>query len=264
VLSSLPWFVWAVLGLIIVIPVTIGIAVMAGNERRVGRAGLKHVRQMSLPDFIQYLTTLYDGLGYHVERPGKGSGDYGVDLILTDGTGRRTAVSARHFQARVGRDEIRALHEGAEYHRCKDALVVTTVGFASAAVAMAEETGAILWDTGDLADAMDKVRARPSFGSGRGGLVPTDAAPAAQGTALPSRLGAGRPAAQAPQPRSPQPALPPQAPTPIAAEPGEANGPPCPVCGTPMMAREAAGRGIWLCSRFPRCNGAQMRGEAPK
>lgn len=37
------------------------------------------------------------------------------------------------------------------------------------------------------------------------------------------------------------------------------TGPACPECGSPMVARMAGGRPIWLCSRFPGCKGARTK-----
>jgi hypothetical protein len=268
--SSLPWFIWAIILLVILIPAAIAIAVLTADRRKLARAGLQDVRQMAPAEFVRYLTTLFSGLGYRVEQPGDG-GEYGVDLVLTDGTGRRTAVCARHYLTRVDRDEIRAGQDGAEYQRCSDALVVTTAGFTGGAVTMGEETGAILWDAGDLADAMDKVRNRPSFGAGDGArtLAESPAAGSMTDDTPPSRAAARRaPGSEGPaypaQALRPAGTVPDQTPTPIAAQPEGPKGPPCPVCGTAMLPREAAGRAIWLCSRFPRCSGAAIRGDSPR
>jgi hypothetical protein len=36
-------------------------------------------------------------------------------------------------------------------------------------------------------------------------------------------------------------------------------GPACPKCGAPMTARRANDQAIWLCSRFPQCNGSKLK-----
>lgn len=240
--SSMPWPVYVLLLGILAIPVAIVVAGQLKVERLKARAGLEELSRMALPEFLKYLTNLFAGLGYHVDRPPAQSG-YGIDLILTDGTGRRTAVQASRYDERVAAEAIRELSEGAGYHRCQDALLVSLKGFAGPAVTMAEETGAMLWDLADLADAMDKVRSRPSFGAvGAERRV----APAA-GRQLP---------AERPAPVSPE--LPADPPPPEEAGP---KGPPCPICRKPMEPRVAAGREIWLCSRFPRCNGAKLKDE---
>lgn len=220
---------WPVIALVCVLAAAIPLVVVVLSRIRRGqllaRAGLQDLAHMDLPAFLRYLTTLLSGLGYQVEKTPDRS-QYGVDLILTDGTGRRTAVHARHYNLPVEKAVIAEVQEGAGYHRCQDSLIVTTARYTGGAVSAAEETGAILWDLGDLADNMVKVMERPNFQQ--------PAAPPATG---------------------PAPAPVAAAVTPVSSTP------PCPICGRPTVARSAAGRDIWLCSRFPRCNGALMRGQ---
>lgn len=238
--SSVPWPVYVLLLGLIAIPLALVVAGQVKVERLKDRAGLSDLSRMALPEFLKYLTNLFAGLGYQVDRPPAQSA-YGADLILTGGTGRRTAVQARHFSERITPEAVRELSEGAGYHRCQDTLLISVRGFAGPAVTMAEETGAMLWDLNDLADAMDKVRSRPSFGA-----LGAD------------RSGGGRQGERAeraaPSRQAPVVDLPP----PDVRGP---SGPPCPICRTPMEPRVAAGREIWLCSQFPRCTGARLKDD---
>ncbi|HYF93509.1 MAG TPA: restriction endonuclease [Symbiobacteriaceae bacterium] len=233
----MPWYVYLLILTAVGLPLMYMWVQASREVRTLARAGLPHARKMAWPEFQRYLESLFAGLGYQVERPGQRS-DYGADLILKDGTGRRTAVNARHFKERITPEMLGEVSEGAEYYGCQDTLVVSVMGFTNKAIDQSEQSGTILWDAADLAGAMDKVRTRPSFQSREPArFVPEGAAPAAAG------LAATR-----------------EAPAPAATEPMAAfQGPPCPVCGKPMEPKIAAGRDIWLCSRFPRCNGATMR-----
>lgn len=234
--DAIPWYVYVLFLGAVGLPLGYMWIQASRADRILTRAGLTHVRRMAFPEFIRYLETLFAGLGYQIERPPART-DYGADLILKDGTGRRTAVNARHFKEKVGPDVLSEVAEGAEYFTCQDTLIISVDGFTNKAVDRGEETGAILWDAEDLADAMDKIRARPSFQPREQARpVPATLAPAA------GLMSAAR-----------------ELPLPVAAEASGPSGPPCPVCGKPMEPRLAAGRDIWLCSRFPRCNGAEMR-----
>ncbi|HLN59968.1 MAG TPA: restriction endonuclease [Symbiobacteriaceae bacterium] len=235
-LSLIPWWVYLLVGLGLAgVPVTILLMRRNGSAKTLARAGLTDLGAMELPDFLRYLTTIFNGLGYTVERiPAKG-GDPVADLVLVDSTGRRTAVSARHFKNAVDAPVVKQLAENAAQYRCKDALVVTTAKFSNAAIAAAEELGAILWDPADLADAMEKLQASPGFSQSR-----SEAAAAAA---------SGGPAGLAAAPAQPQ----------VQELDNGPKGPPCPYCGSPSVARMAVGKEIWLCSRFPRCNGAVLR-----
>jgi hypothetical protein len=232
--DAVPWPVYLLFLAAVLLPLGFKLRQQLKADRNLQRAGLAHIHRMAWPEFVRYLETLFSGLGYQVERAA-GKTDYGVDLILKDGTGRRTAVNARHFKERVDKPALPEVAEGAAFYDCQDTLLITVVGYTNGAINMAEETGALLWDTEDLADAMEKVRTRPSFQASK-----------------PARTAAGRETAAA--------VVPPPAPAPAVPEaPAGPKGPPCPICGKPMEPKLAAGREIWLCSRFPRCNGAQLK-----
>ncbi|HWI64870.1 MAG TPA: restriction endonuclease [Symbiobacteriaceae bacterium] len=240
-LAAIPWYVYLLFLGAVGLPMAYMWAGALREERTLARAGLSHVRRMAWPEFLRYLEALFAGLGYQVERT-PSRNDYGADLLLKDGTGRRTAVNARHFKERVGPEALQEVAEGAQYHDCEDTLVVSAVGFTNKAIDASEENGTILWDAGDLADAAEKVRIRPSF-------QPREA----------HRPGAVPPAAGSHIAASLQAAATREIPLPPADPQAAPQGPPCPVCGKPMEPKVAAGREIWLCSRFPRCNGAELR-----
>lgn len=260
-LAAIPWPIFVLMAGAIGLPVVYLWVQAVREERLLRRAGLNHARQMPLPDFIRYLETLFTGLGYHVRRTPQRD-DYGADLLLKDGTGRQTAINARHFKERIAPEVLREVASGAEHHECEETLVVSIIGFANMTIDDAEETGTILWDASDLADAMEKVRTRPqprlswdespAPGDPRGG-TPEGPNPFARAPLAPG------PAAQSPFSPAPVAAARQPVPLPPAPEPQAPSGPPCPICKQPMEAKIAAGREIWLCSRFPRCNGAALR-----
>lgn len=234
-MSSMLWVIGGILLAAVAVPLIVLVTQQLKRERLLTRAGLSEHSKMNLPDFLRYLETLFGGLGYRVEKlPSRDDG--GLDLVLVDGTGRRTAVLARRWKERIDRSALQRVAEGAAYHQCEDTLVLSIAGYQNNAIAMAEETGAFLWGAEDLADAMEKVRTRPSF----------QPAERARTSAAIQSNSAGQPKQAA--------AL--QTPTVDQVTP---QTPLCPHCRSAMAPRVAAGREIWLCSRFPRCNGARMK-----
>ena len=239
-MTNMIWIIGGILLAAIALPLTLLVIQQMKRDRLLTRAGLQEHGKMSLPAFLRYLETLFSGLGYRVEKlPARDDG--GLDLVLVDGTGRRTAVLARRWKERIDRDAIQRVADGAAYHQCEDTLILTVAGYQNSAIAMAEEIGAFLWGAEDLADAMEKVRTRPSF--------------------QPGERGRSSAAAQNSVPAAQQKVFAPlQTPTVDHVSP---QTPLCPICRSAMAPRVAAGREIWLCSRFPRCNGARMKDGQP-
>jgi|GEM_PF-2178473 len=258
-LSSIPWQVYAVILFALSLPLLAKFAEQLRRQRRLERAGLHDLHRMGGEQFDRYLERLFRGLGYQVQRPpGRGA-----DLVLVSGTGGRTAVLSRHWQEAVDAPVVAKAVEGAEALGCQEVLVVTTVRFRNQAIGAAEKQQVLLWDLADLAGAMVKIGQRQGV---RGTVLPDVGQEPPGGPALPVGPVVSPGARVAP----PVPARPvvPQG-SAVAQlrsnpEPGLAASridasPPCPRCGAPTLARQAAGRSIWLCSRFPKCNGARLR-----
>lgn len=220
--------------------ISVGLLLMVGliaallvllQKRRSGadeaQAKLDRVRNMSGEEFERYLAWLFHQMGYQVQMTPR-QGDFGADLILTDRSGRRTAVQAKCWNDKqmVGVPDLHEVFGGAAVYDCQDRLFVTTARYTAAARWMAQKTGTHLWDLDDIARAMAQV------GTGR-----PPAAAVSRVEPLQRR--------PAPQPtRVPVPQLPP-------------SGPSCPDCGSAMTKRSVAGQLVWVCSRFPHCRGAR-------
>ncbi len=197
-------------------------------EELMRRAGLSYIGQIPNFDVDAYLQDLFRNLGYRVEEVPKRE-ELAADLVLTDGTGRRVAVLARHFEERVTEEAIQNLVIDAVELQCQERLVVSIDGFTGGARRLAAQTGTHLWDLKRLAEAMERA---------------TQAAIAA----AVDRTGG----LHGPAPHQPAQAA-------VEPSPFAPRGPACPICGSPMRPRLALGREIWLCTRFPRCNGARSR-----
>ncbi|HYF93973.1 MAG TPA: restriction endonuclease [Symbiobacteriaceae bacterium] len=237
---SFPWWFYALFAVPIVWPLIQRLVQEIIDERRFARAGLSDIRRMSWRDFEKYLAHLFRSLGYQTEVTPP-SGDYGVDVILTDGSGRRIAVQAKRWKGKkVGAPEIQKTIGGAAYYKCQQAIVVTTSGYTDQAQEMARKTGVQLWGLKELGDAMELARSR---GAG------TQPASATQPAPKPSATAEG-----------PKPVGAPARPLGLPVKPGTATGnPACPKCGAHMVERTAQGTAIWLCSRFPACQGNLLK-----
>lgn len=243
---SLPWWFYAAIAVPIVWPLIERLAKELINERRFARAGLTDVKKMTGRDFENYLGHLFRGMGFKVEIT-PAAGDFGVDLILTDASGKRIAVQAKRWKQRVGNEAVQAVVGGAAYYKCQETMVVTTSGYTPKAVQMARETGTRLWDVRDLADAMDKVRARGTAAQNQ--VAATTTPVAKQTTTAPAPRSASAPSK--PGPKSAQSLG-------LPVKPGAAVvSPLCQQCGTQMVRRKVEGRDIWLCGRFPACRGSK-------
>jgi hypothetical protein len=161
---------WALFAVGILGPVLLGLGGdwVGGwlERRRFGRAGLQEIRQMHWREFERFLGHLFEALGHTVQLTPP-AGDHGVDLVLTDAAGRRTAVQAKHWRRqKVGEPEVQRTIGGARYYRCEHVMVITTSAYTDEARAFARQTGVELWTLRELGAAMERVR------SGGGPVAP--------------------------------------------------------------------------------------------
>jgi restriction system protein len=233
-----PWQIWVLLALGLVAPLIGKLINEVLDAQRYAKAGLSNVKRMTGRDFEKYLGHLFRGLGYRVELTPE-SGDYGVDLILTDSTGHRVAVQAKRWKGKVGVKAIQEVLGGSAYYKCHETLVVTTAEFTNQAKIMAGKTETRLWAIDELADAMERVRT--------------------SGKVAAARVSAARPTGQPESRKFVPPVV--QAKTatrtPIGT-PSMGSTPACPQCDSGMVERRANGRKVWLCSRFPSCKGYRL------
>lgn len=240
------------------------------NAHRYAHTGLAEVRRMDWREFEHYLGYLFRALGYQATVT-QASGDFGVDVLVTAPDGTKIAVQAKHWRSEyVGVEHVLKTVGGAAHYGCQRAIVVTTSGITDAAREASRTTGVELWGPKELAEAIDRARART------GALPAAKAAGAPVGLPIPRKQAMPRVATPVGLPVPKQTALPRvPAPTglplprqtaqvqttkPIAqSAPPSPQAPRCPKCGKPMTPKIALERPIWLCSRFPECNGFIMQ-----
>jgi hypothetical protein len=89
--------------------------------------------------FESEVELFFRSCGFAVETTAK-SGDFGVDLIVSDGE-MRIAVQVKNLTAAVGVAAIQEVTAGAFHYRCSRKMVVANNGFSDAAAALATSTG---------------------------------------------------------------------------------------------------------------------------
>ncbi len=116
-----------------------------------GGEGLGHYRSygadwrvMRGTEFECFLGQVFETLGYQV-RMTKGSGDQGVDLIVT-GKGRKIAVQAKGYANTVGNHSVMEASAGMIFYGCDSCVVVTNSRFSPLARKLAARIGCLLID----------------------------------------------------------------------------------------------------------------------
>lgn len=107
---------------------------------------------MSPEEFEHYVADGFRRKGYAVEVTRFG-GDFGADLIVKSEIGK-AAVQVKQYAAgnNVGVRDVSHVLGAKKYYKCDSALILTTSGFTTAAIAMAKQTGVILWAGARLDD----------------------------------------------------------------------------------------------------------------
>ena len=81
--------------------------------------------------------------GYDARTTGN-TGDYGVDIIATDGNGNKMAIQCKYHKSIVGVEAIQAVYAGGRFYDCTQFAVVSNSGFSNNAIIMAKKLGVYL------------------------------------------------------------------------------------------------------------------------
>jgi restriction system protein len=96
-----------------------------------------YVDQMDGWQFELLLKILFERLGYAAELVG-GSGDQGLDLIVSDYDGR-FGIQAKRHSSPVGNFAVQALYAGIKYHDCQIGLLIATSGLTRSAMELVQK-----------------------------------------------------------------------------------------------------------------------------
>lgn len=106
------------------------------------------IRQAHKKDGIAYereIENMLNVKGYNVKAT-KGVGDFGVDIIITNGDGSLTAVQCKMQEAPAGVDAIQEVYAGGRFYDCTKFAVICEQGFSNPAIIMARKLGVYLCD----------------------------------------------------------------------------------------------------------------------
>lgn len=107
-----------------------------------------YIDNLSGEEFENYLHSLFEGLGYEVERT-PASNDYGADLIIRRNE-EKIVVQAKRYSSSVGISAIQEIVAAKSYYQADRCLVVTNNYFTSNAVSLANANDVELWDREQL------------------------------------------------------------------------------------------------------------------
>ncbi len=119
---------------------------------RIARSGIADIDTMDGRTFEQYLVTLFERLGYHVELT-QYRGDYGADLVI-EKDDRRTAVQAKRYSKPVGLKAVQEVVASKGTYRCDAAMVVANRGYTPQAKRLAADNDVELWDRERLVEML--------------------------------------------------------------------------------------------------------------
>ena len=117
---------------------------------RLKRNDINEVDIMNGRAFEQYLTWLFQQLGYKAQNIGD-TGDFGGDLIVIRDN-IKTVVQAKRYHKPVGISAVQEAIGARGYYKTDQAIVVTNQPYTQAAKKLAETNNISLWDRQILID----------------------------------------------------------------------------------------------------------------
>lgn len=149
----------AVVSIFLVLAVILVIIFMIGMQKRerLRRSGISEVDKMDGLKFERYLAELFKSQGYSTVVT-QGSGDYGVDLILSR-QGKRIAVQAKRYKNNVGLEAVQQVQAGKAKYNCSEAWVVSNSNYTDQAISLAKANGVRLIARQELIEMMLKMNA---------------------------------------------------------------------------------------------------------
>lgn len=118
-------------------------------QRQYAHTTLSHLDQMDGLQFEHYLAGLLRERGYSAEVT-RGSGDFGADIILTEGS-KRIAVQAKRWREAVGIGAVQEVIAAKEYYQCQATWVIATARYTPQARELAKKANVMLIDRNTLA-----------------------------------------------------------------------------------------------------------------
>lgn len=120
------------------------------------RSDIREVDRMNGHDFERYLMHLFKRHGYKASKT-KGSGDFGVDLLL-EKDNCTIAVQAKRYKSKVNLKAVQEVVGGRGYYNTDEAWVVTNSFYTKSAYELAKKNGVRLIHRTELIKMMLKHR----------------------------------------------------------------------------------------------------------
>jgi restriction system protein len=156
--STLPFIFTALLRLwpLLLIASVITVGPRLYRLYRFSKAGMGDIDKMDGLAFENYLTSLFQKMGYSVKHVGTTSGDYGADLIIQKGQ-QTIAVQAKRHKTNIGEDAVREALGSIKMYKCNSAMVVTNNYFSRQSKKLAQANGVVLWNRNTLTQRILKA-----------------------------------------------------------------------------------------------------------
>lgn len=87
-------------------------------------------------EFEAFITELYSKLKYSAVNT-KGSGDQGVDVLVTDNLGYKTGIQVKRSNSKVSNRAVQEIFSGINYYSCQNGIVITNNFFTNSAIDLA-------------------------------------------------------------------------------------------------------------------------------
>lgn len=117
------------------------------NKHEKVQAELLSIDLMEGHQFESWCADALKSIGFCNVSVTPGSGDQGVD-ILAEKEGIKYAFQCKRYASDLGNTPIQEVHSGKDYYHRHVGVVITNRQFTSGAIALATETGTLLWDRG--------------------------------------------------------------------------------------------------------------------
>jgi restriction system protein len=140
-----------------IVAVFILINVRLARSARLKRSGIGEIDRMDGVRFEQYLGHLFRSQGFRAEVT-QARGDYGADLVLTQGN-RRIVVQAKRYTKNVGLKAVQEVQSAKAHYRANEAWVVTNSQYTEQAKKLARSNNVRLIARDELVEMLLAMKA---------------------------------------------------------------------------------------------------------
>ena len=125
-----------------------------GIVRTCGKNGCKYSTEMQIVanerksngfKFEEDMELYLQSIGYDAKKTKK-VGDYGVDIIINESNGEKTAIQCKTDKGQAGVSSVQEVYAGGRFYGCVNFCVICKSGFSNAAINMANVLGVYLCD----------------------------------------------------------------------------------------------------------------------